>query len=158
MMLDLFILGAERQATPTPTNMKPLNSPFHSLFFVWAILGSALAWSREVITADLARTHEGQPVVMSALLQMAPQPNGRAVLIFPGWPGIPRIETKEGAYRLFSTCRSILKKCALLCMPLGYPPSPWIARPTSGACEGQTPVPAMTVIDPANNMPEMFWN
>jgi hypothetical protein len=49
-----------------------------------------------VITAELDRSNEGKPIVISALVEMAPQPNGRALFIFPGWPGIPRIELKDG--------------------------------------------------------------
>ena len=69
---------------------------FNALVFCCAGLVTLSAMAREVISVDLQRTHEGQPVVISALLQLAPQPNGKALLIFPGWPGIPRIETKEG--------------------------------------------------------------
>ena len=141
-MAGLSILGAERQATPTPMNMKPLKSTFRSLFFVWAILGSALAWSREVITADLARTHEGQPVVISALLQMAPQPNGRAVLIFPGWPGIPRIETKEGMPSFFylqehfEKMRPALHAAGISTVTVDCPTDQWGVRgPNPSACD-----------------------
>ena len=45
----------------------------------------------EVFSVDLNRESRGKPVVMSALVSMAPQPNGKALLLFPGWPGIPRI-------------------------------------------------------------------
>jgi hypothetical protein len=55
------------------------------------------AFAREVISAELDRSNEGKAIVISALVEMAPQPNGKALFIFPGWPGIPRIELKDGA-------------------------------------------------------------
>ena len=54
------------------------------------------AFAREVISAELDRSNEGKAIVISALVEMAPQPNGKALFIFPGWPGIPRIELKDG--------------------------------------------------------------
>ena len=58
------------------------------------IAGSASAW--EVIEAALPRSAQGQAVAIRGLLDAAPKPNGRVLLVFPGWPGIPRIETKDG--------------------------------------------------------------
>ena len=61
-----------------------------------SLLWASLANANEVIGVSLDRQHDAKPVVMSALLQMAPQPNGKVLLVFPGWPGIPRIESKDG--------------------------------------------------------------
>lgn len=54
------------------------------------------AFSREVISVTLGRQINDKPVVISALVQIAEKPNGKAILIFPGWPGIPRIEENNG--------------------------------------------------------------
>lgn len=53
-------------------------------------------YAAEVISVELNRTYKDKPIVLSAFVEMAPQPNGRALFIFPGWPGIPRIESKNG--------------------------------------------------------------
>ena len=62
-----------------------------------SLLWASLANANEVIGVSLDRQLDAKPVVMSALVQMAPQPNGKVLLVFPGWPGIPRIESKDGA-------------------------------------------------------------
>lgn len=54
-------------------------------------------YAGELVSAVLNRQMDGKPVVISALVQMADKPNGKAILIFPGWPGIPRIEEYKGA-------------------------------------------------------------
>jgi hypothetical protein len=58
------------------------------------VTGSALAW--KVVEAQLPRPSERTNAAIRGLLDPAPQPNGRALLVFPGWPGIPRIEVKDG--------------------------------------------------------------
>ena len=69
-----------------------------ALFLLSAsLLWAGLANANEVIGVSLDRQLDAKPVVMSALVQMAPQPNGKVLLVFPGWPGIPRIESKDGA-------------------------------------------------------------
>ena len=68
-----------------------------ALFSLGSLLLSGVCAANEVISVALDRQHDAKPVVISALLQMAPQPNGKALFVFPGWPGIPRIETKDGA-------------------------------------------------------------
>lgn len=57
------------------------------------------AFSAEVVSVTLNRQIDDKPVVISALVQMAEKPNGKAILIFPGWPGIPRIEDNKGTPR-----------------------------------------------------------
>lgn len=68
------------------------------IFFLAAtclgLIPAALAG--EVLSATLNRQSGDKPVVISAFVQMAEKPNGKAILIFPGWPGIPRIEEKDG--------------------------------------------------------------
>ena len=76
-------------------NSRQLTRQLALTVFSFCCIFSALA--REVITAELDRSNEGKPIVISALVEMAPQPNGKALFIFPGWPGIPRIELKDGA-------------------------------------------------------------
>jgi hypothetical protein len=115
---------------------------FNALVFCCAGLVTLSAMAREVISVDLQRTHEGQPVVISALLQLSPQPNGRALLIFPGWPGIPRIETKEGVpsfYYLqehFEKMRPALHAAGISTVTMDCPTDQWGARgPNPGACD-----------------------
>ena len=65
--------------------------------FLWmqlALMSHALA--NEVLTVDLSREAGGKPVVISAWVQSPEKPNGKALLVFPGWPGIPRIEEVMG--------------------------------------------------------------
>lgn len=54
------------------------------------------AFAGEMISVELGRGFSGKAAVLSALVRMAPQPNGKALLLFPGWPGIPRIEDRAG--------------------------------------------------------------
>ena len=58
------------------------------------VTASASPW--EVVEAQLLRPSEGAPAAIRGLVDPAPQPNGRVLLVFPGWPGIPRIEVKDG--------------------------------------------------------------
>lgn len=64
---------------------------------VWIQLAlMSQAMGNEVLTVDLSREASGKPVVISAWVQYPEKPNGKALLIFPGWPGIPRIEEVMG--------------------------------------------------------------
>jgi hypothetical protein len=54
------------------------------------------SYAAEVVSVELNRTYKDKPIVISAWVDMAPQPNGKALFVFPGWPGIPRIELKDG--------------------------------------------------------------
>lgn len=98
------------------------------------------AVAREVISVDLGRESGGKPVVMSALVAMAPEPNGKALLLFPGWPGIPRIENREGVpsfYYLqphFEEMRPILHAAGITTVTVDCPTDQWGTRainPTS---------------------------
>ncbi|MFM1926313.1 MAG: hypothetical protein RIT44_2119 [Pseudomonadota bacterium] len=64
------------------------------LWIQLALMSHALA--NEVLTVDLSREANGKPVVISAWVESPAKPNGKALLIFPGWPGIPRIEQVMG--------------------------------------------------------------
>lgn len=89
------------------------------------------ALAREVISVDLGREYGGKPVVMSALVGMAPQPNGKALLLFPGWPGIPRIENRDGSpffYYLqshFEEMRPILHAAGISTVTVDCPTDQW---------------------------------
>jgi hypothetical protein len=100
----------------------------------------AIANAREVVTVELDRMSGGQPVVISALVQMAPQPNAKALFIFPGWPGIPRIEQKEGAPAFlylqehFEKMRPTLHAAGISTVTVDCPTDQWGSRganPTS---------------------------
>ncbi len=67
---------------------------FALLCFSFTLVSTA--WSYEVVSVELNRSVQGKPVMISALLQSPEKPNGKALLIFPGWPGIPRIEEVVG--------------------------------------------------------------
>lgn len=88
----------------------------------------------EVISVDLNRESRGKPVVMSALVSMAPQPNGKALLLFPGWPGIPRIEDRDGTpsfYYLqqhFEEMRPTLHAAGISTVTIDCPTDQWGIR------------------------------
>ena len=63
-------------------NSRQLKRQLALAVFSFCCIFSAVA--REVITAELDRSNEGKPIVISALVEMAPQPNGKALFIFPG--------------------------------------------------------------------------
>lgn len=52
--------------------------------------------ARDIVEAVVERPSGASPAVMRGLLDPAPQPNGKLLLVFPGWPGIPRIEMRDG--------------------------------------------------------------
>lgn len=54
------------------------------------------AMAMQVLEAPVQRAPGQVPAVIRGLFDPAPQPNGRLLMVFPGWPGIPRIELKEG--------------------------------------------------------------
>lgn len=115
---------------------------FAALLFCLTHLGLSCALAREVLTVDLQRIHAGQAVVMSALVHIAPQPNGKALLIFPGWPGIPRIESKDGAptfYYLqehFEKMRPALLAAGISTVTMDCPTDQWGLRgPHPSGCD-----------------------
>ncbi len=66
-----------------------------SLFLSTHFLAVA-SHAQQVIEARLDRTTADGPVQIRGLLNMAPRPNGKLLVLFPGWPGNPRIELKDG--------------------------------------------------------------
>lgn len=74
-------------------NQKSLASALLALSLV---AGGAWAQTLEVIEASLPRSTTDKPALMRGLLDPAPQSNGKLLMVFPGWPGIPRIEVKDG--------------------------------------------------------------
>lgn len=92
------------------------------------------AVAREVISVDLGRESGGKPVVMSALVAMAPEPNGKALLLFPGWPGIPRIENRAGVpafYYLqehFEEMQPVLHAAGIATVTVDCPTDQWGVR------------------------------
>jgi hypothetical protein len=85
-------------SNPSPSTQALPMHPFKTLLVGLALcLSVGHTVALEVIEASLPRTEGSRPVVMRGLLDAAPQANGKLLMVFPGWPGIPRIELKECA-------------------------------------------------------------
>ena len=73
----------------------------HRLGMVLLVLMLITKSQAEVVTVELDRQIDDKQIVISALVRSPSSPNGKAIFLFPGWPGIPRIETKNEADSYF---------------------------------------------------------
>jgi hypothetical protein len=101
---------------------------------------SALAL--QVLEASVERSTAQGPVVIRGLYDPAPQPNGKLLMVFPGWPGIPRIELREGRPAwLFrqhhvEELKHLLHQAGISLMTVDCPTDQWGVRgPTPTACD-----------------------
>ena len=104
------------------------------------LAGPALA--REVIDAVLPRTQGDRPVAIRGLLDPAPQPNGKLLMVFPGWPGIPRIEVRDGKpawlylQQHVEEMKPLLHQAGISLMTVDCPTDQWGVRgPNPTACD-----------------------
>jgi pimeloyl-ACP methyl ester carboxylesterase len=71
---------------------------------------------------------------MRGLLDPAPQPNGKLLMVFPGWPGIPRIEVKDGRPSFLylqqhvQELKPLLHQAGISLMTVDCPTDQWGAR------------------------------
>jgi hypothetical protein len=101
-----------------------------------ALISAALASAQgiEVIEAPLPRSSADKPVAMRGLLDPAPQPNGKLLMVFPGWPGIPRIEVKDGRPSFLylqqhvQEFKPLLHQAGISLMTVDCPTDQWGAR------------------------------
>lgn len=114
------------------------------LLIAWALLPWANAQdnSRQVVEALSARSKSDQKVVIRGLLDLAPQPNGNILMVFPGWPGIPRIELRNGQPAFFylqqhvERMRPILHAAGISLLTVDCPTDQWGQRgPNPSACD-----------------------
>lgn len=95
---------------------------------------AASAQSIEVIEAPLPRSSADKPVAIRGLLDPAPQPNGKLLMVFPGWPGIPRIEVKDGRPSFLylqqhvQELKPLLHQAGISLMTVDCPTDQWGAR------------------------------
>lgn len=112
-------------------NQKSLASALLALSLVAA---SAWAQTLEVIEASLPRSTTDKPALMRGLLDPAPQPNGKLLMVFPGWPGIPRIEVKDGRpswlylQQHVQELKPLLHRAGISLMTVDCPTDQWGAR------------------------------
>ena len=121
---------------------QPLKNTCALLSIVIGAFVFPLAHAKEVVSVELARKSGDKPITISALIQMAPQPNGTALFIFPGWPGIPRIEVKNGepAYLYLQAhvelMRPTLEAAGISTVTVDCPTDQWGFRgPSPSACD-----------------------
>jgi hypothetical protein len=106
------------------------------------VLAASTASAREVVEAKLPRSTEGASAAIRGLVDAAPQPKGRALLVFPGWPGIPRIEVQDGRPTFLylqqhvQDMRHILHAAGISIVTVDCPTDQWGARGfTPTACD-----------------------
>lgn len=108
----------------------------------WLALAAFPAQAWQVIEAPLSRP-EGQPAaVIRGLLDLAPSPNGKLLMVFPGWPGIPRIELKDGRpswlylQQHVEEMKPVLHQAGISLMTVDCPTDQWGVRgPSPTACD-----------------------
>ena len=105
-------------------------------------LGVGHALAVEVIEASLPRADGSRPAVMRGLLDAAPQANGKLLMVFPGWPGIPRIELKDGKpswlylQQHVQELKPLLHAAGISVMTVDCPTDQWGVRgPSPTACD-----------------------
>jgi pimeloyl-ACP methyl ester carboxylesterase len=111
-----------------------------ALILSGAAVSSAL--SREVVEASLPRGDGQRGAAIRGLLDLAPQPNGKLLMVFPGWPGIPRIELKEGRpswlylQQHVEEMKPLLHQAGISLMTVDCPTDQWGVRgPAPTACD-----------------------
>ncbi len=99
---------------------------------------------RQVVEALSARSQGEQKVMIRGLLDQAPQPNGNVLMVFPGWPGIPRIELKNGQPAFFylqqhvERMRPALHVAGISVLTVDCPTDQWGQRgPNPSACDDE---------------------
>ena len=97
---------------------------------------------RQVVEASSARSKGEQKVVIRGLLDLAPQANGNVLMVFPGWPGIPRIELRNGQPAFFylqqhvERMRPVLHAAGISLLTVDCPTDQWGQRgPNPSACD-----------------------
>lgn len=105
-------------------------------------LGSSGASAKEVVEAVLGRPPGTPEAVIRGLLDPAPQPNGKLLLVFPGWPGIPRIENRDGRpawlylQQHVEEMKPLLHQAGISLMTVDCPTDQWGVRgPNPTACD-----------------------
>lgn len=95
---------------------------------------SQAAHAREVVETTVERPSGSPAAVIRGLLDAAPQPNGKLLLVFPGWPGIPRIKTREGRpawlylQQHLEELKPLLHQAGISLMTVDCPTDQWGAR------------------------------
>ncbi|MFM8546066.1 MAG: hypothetical protein ACKODB_00335 [Betaproteobacteria bacterium] len=119
-----------------------LRSIFIGLSLDVLSLTGAEGVAREVIEASLQRSPGASSAVIRGLLDRAPQPNGKLLLVFPGWPGIPRIEVREGRpawlylQQHVEEMKPLLHEAGISLMTVDCPTDQWGVRgPNPTACD-----------------------
>lgn len=97
---------------------------------------------RQVVEAPSARSVGDRKVVIRGLLDRAQQPNGSVLMVFPGWPGIPRIESRNGQPAFFylqqhvERMRPMLQAAGISVLTVDCPTDQWGQRgPSPTACD-----------------------
>ncbi len=97
---------------------------------------------RQVIEAQSARSQPERPVAIRGLLDLAAQANGRVLMVFPGWPGIPRIEQRNGQPNFMylqqhvERMRPTLHAAGISILTVDCPTDQWGQRgPSPTACD-----------------------
>ncbi len=120
-----------------------MNSLLHTLLrWAWPALVATPCLALQVIEAPVSRP-EGQPAaVIRGLLDLAPAPNGKVLMVFPGWPGIPRIELKDGRpswlylQQHVQEMRPLLHQAGISVLTVDCPTDQWGQRgPSPTACD-----------------------
>ncbi len=116
------------------------------LWMALALLPKAQAQDtqRQVVEALSARSKSEQKVVIRGLLDTAPQANGNVLMVFPGWPGIPRIELRNGQPAFFylqqhvERMRPVLHAAGISLLTVDCPTDQWGQRgPNPSACDDE---------------------
>ncbi len=117
-------------------------STFVGLALVLMASTNLAAQAREVVEATVERATEAPPALIRGLLDAAPQPNSKLLLVFPGWPGIPRIETREGRpawlylQQHVEEMKPLLHQAGISLMTVDCPTDQWGVRgPSPTACD-----------------------
>ncbi len=120
-----------------------LRTLLHTLLrWAWPALVATPCLALQVIEAPVSRP-EGQPAaVIRGLLDLAPAPNGKVLMVFPGWPGIPRIELKDGRpswlylQQHVQEMRPLLHQAGISVLTVDCPTDQWGQRgPSPTACD-----------------------
>lgn len=119
-----------------------LRSIFAGLTWGIAVLTCPVAKAREVVEAVVERPSGTPPAFIRGLLDPAPQANGKLLLVFPGWPGIPRIELRDGRpawmylQQHVEEMKPLLHKAGISLMTVDCPTDQWGVRGSSPtACD-----------------------
>ena len=113
----------------------------HAILAMSCLGGLMPALAYQVLEVRLPRGDAEKPVFLRGLLDLSPQPNGKLLMVFPGWPGIPRIELRDGKpswlylQQHVQEMRPVLHAAGISIMTVDCPTDQWGTRgPSPTAC------------------------